>query len=111
VSGEPGTRFRIEPERVGEVSEALVDEPALEGLVAVAEQADEVVGAWPQQRILEVDPNQIEATRSLAHHQVRALVVAMHEAARKRRDAPREALRKRVEALTLVGREQPQPRL
>src|ERR1700748_1191796 len=75
----------------GEVVEAGVHEGAIDRLVAVVEEGDQVVDARAEEGVLEVDPHELGGVaRAAAHHEVAALVVAVREAARPGGDAVRE---------------------
>ena len=60
----------------------LVEQRRRKRDVRIAQEPDEVVGARSEQRVLEVDDAQPRRAVDVLHHQVAALVVAMHEAAR-----------------------------
>ena len=92
----------------GVVVEARLHEGAVEGLVAVVEQGDEIVDARAQERVLEVDPAEALVR---ANHQVARLVVAVHEAPGPRGDAVREAVGDRVEGRAVLGGQRDAARL
>ena len=97
--------------RFGVFVEPFVDEPGVELLVAVGEQRHEVVDARAEQRVLEVDPRELERLALPGdHHEVAALVVAVHEAARPAGDAGREPPGDRFERLRDLPRAMAMPR-
>ena len=67
---------------------------AIELLVAVGEERDQIVDARTEQRVLKVDPGELDGlpVRRRNDHQVAALVVAMDEAARPGGDRARQPL-------------------
>ena len=91
---------RPEPGGAGELVEASVDERAVELLVAVVQERDQVVDAGAEEGVLEVDPADGAAG---ADHEIARLVVAVDERARPAGDALREATGDRVEGRA-VGR-------
>ena len=93
---------RLEAGGPGELVEAGVDERAVELLVAVVQERDEVVDARPEKRVLEVDP--ADGTAG-ADHEVSRLVVAMYEAPSPPGDPLHEALGDPVERGPVRGGE------
>ena len=70
---------------------ALVDERSVELLVTVGEQRHQVVDPRPEQRVLKVDPRELDLPVCRGdHHQVAALVIAVDEAARPGGDPGRQ---------------------
>ena len=74
--------------RLGVFVEPRDDELAVERLVRVVQERDEIVDARAEEGVLEVDPTQ---ALGLPDHQVSGLVVPVDESARPARDAVREA--------------------
>src|SRR6202044_3813092 len=100
LAPEESARLGAESRRAGELVEAGVDERAVELLVAVVQERDEVVDAGAKEGVLEIDP----ADRAVgADHEVSRLVVAVDERARPARDPAGEALRDRVEGRPVGG--------
>src|SRR5262249_28645529 len=72
----------VELRAIDEVGDEIVEQRRRERDVRIAQQADEVVGAGAEERVLKIDDAQARRTVDVLHHQVAALVVAMDEAAR-----------------------------
>ena len=78
---------------LGVFCQALVDERSVELLVAIREQRHQIVNPRPEQRILKVDPRKLDVAGLRGdHHQVAALIIAMHEAARPIGDPGRQPI-------------------